>query len=145
MPVSALMYGPALTSLTQAKMNLALDSMKVMLTTSVYVPAQDTHQFKASVTGEVVGTGYTAGGVVLATVTTAYNATTNTLTFDAADSSWSNATITARYAVIYDDTPTTDATKPLLAYVDFGADVSSSAGAFTLAWDAAGIASFSVA
>jgi hypothetical protein len=41
--------------------------------------------------------------------------------------------------VIYDDTPSTDATKPLIAFVDFGADQESSSGTFAIAWNASGI------
>lgn len=59
--------------------------------------------------------------------------------FDAADTSWSSSTITARYAVVYDDTPGTSATKPLLLYVDFGADVSTTNGTFQITWDALGL------
>lgn len=61
------------------------------------------------------------------------------LAFDAADVSWTTATITARYAVIYDDSPATAATKPLIGLVDFGADVSSTAATFQIVWDAIGI------
>ena len=115
------------------------DTIKVLLCASSYTPDQDAHVFKASVTNEVTGTGYTAGGATLANKTLAYTAGTNVIKFDADDVVWSNSTITARYAVIYDDTPATDATKPLLAYVDFGADVVSSSGSFTITWDAAGL------
>jgi hypothetical protein len=58
---------------------------------------------------------------------------------------WTSSTITARYAVVYDSTPGTDATRPLICYIDFGADVISSGGSFTIAWDAAGIISVAVA
>ena len=43
---------------------------------------------------------------------------------------------------LYDDTPSTDATKPLIGYIEFGADVSTTAGVFTSVWDAAGIIGF---
>ena len=38
--------------------------------------------------------------------------------------------------MIYADTITDD---PLIAYIDFGADYSSSNGTFTIAWNASGI------
>lgn len=59
--------------------------------------------------------------------------------FDAADVSWTTSTITARYAVVYDDTPATDATKPLLGYIDFGEDKVSSAGTFQITVHANGL------
>ena len=145
MAVTAKAYGPFMQSLASKEINLASDTLKVMLCTSAYAPDQDAHRYKSSVTGEVAGTGYTAGGATLASVTVAYSAASNTLTLDAADTAWANSTITARYAVIYDATPATDATRPLIAYVDFGADVASSAGPFTITWDAAGILTLTTA
>lgn len=139
MAVTAKLYGLFLKSLANKEIDLDTDTIKVMLTTSAYVPNQDTHQYKSSVTNEVTGTGYTATGATLTSPTVTYDTATNVLKFDAADTSWAASTITARYAVIYDATPATDATRPLIGYVDFGADVSSTAAAFTITWDAAGI------
>lgn len=62
------------------------------------------------------------------------------LVLDAADTSWTTATITARYAVIYDWSPATDATRPLIALINFGADMTSTAGTFLITWDNSGIA-----
>jgi hypothetical protein len=45
------------------------DTIKFMLTTSTYAPNLDTHETKADVTNEVVGTGYSAGGVTLSSKT----------------------------------------------------------------------------
>jgi hypothetical protein len=143
--VTAKLYGNFVTKLANKEIDLDSDTLKVMLCTSSYTPDQDAHIYKSAVTNEVTGTGYTAGGATLASVTVGYNAATNTFTLDSADPSWANSTITARYAVFYDDTPSTSATKPLIAYWDFGADVSSSGGPFTLTIDAAGIATFTVA
>ena len=143
MAVTAKVYNQALTSLLAKAVNWSSDTIKVMLCTSAYVPSQTTHQFKSSVTNEVVGTGYTAGGATLGTKTEVITGQVKAL--DAADTSWATSTITARTAVVYDDTPATDATKPLLAYVDFGADVVSTAGTFSIAWDVAGIVTFTVA
>lgn len=145
MAVTAKQYGLALKSMAQGKMVLDSDTLKVMLCTSSYTPNQDTHQFKSDVTNEITGTGYSAGGLALGSVTLSYNSSTNTLTLDAADSVWSSSTLTARYAVIYDSTPATDATRPLIGYVDFGADQSDSSGTFTITWDAAGIATWTAA
>ena len=139
MAVTAKLYGLFLKSLANKEIDLDTDTIKVMLTTSAYTPNQDTHQYKSSITNEVTGTGYTATGATLGSVAVTYDTATNTLKFDGADTSWAASTITARYAVIYDSTPATDATRPLIGYVDFGADVSSTAAAFTITWDAAGI------
>jgi hypothetical protein len=116
------------------------DTIKVSLHTSTMAPDQDTWVFKSSLTNEVAsGNGYTTGGATLANKTLGYTAGTNVIKFSADAVAWTSSTITARYAVIYDDTPATDATKPLLGYVDFGADVISTNGTFTITWDGAGI------
>lgn len=138
MAVSAKWYGQALIKALSKQVDWANDSIKVMLCTSTYTPDQDNHVYKdVSVTNEVTGTGYTAGGIALASKTMTYTAATNVIMLDASDLTWSASTLTARYAVIYDDTPATN--KPLLGYVDFGADQVSSSGNFNIVWDANGI------
>ena len=121
-----------------AQINFTSDTIKVALCSSSYVPDQDVHDFFDDITNEVTGTGYTAGGATLATKTSGYNATTNITTLDAADTVWSTSTITARYAVIYKSTGTAS-TSPLIGYIDFGSNQSSSAGDFTIQWNASGI------
>lgn len=138
MAVTAKMYGNALLKALNKEVNYLTDTVKVMLCTSAYVPDQDAHIYKSSVTNEVVGTGYTAGGATLTTKTMTYDGTTNTIKLDADDITWASSTITARFAVIYDSTGT-DSTSTLLGYVDFGTDQISSAGDFKITWDVAGI------
>lgn len=94
----------------------------------------------ASGTTVASGTGYTAGGVTLASKALTYTAGTNTLTVDAADVSIAASSIGARYAVIRKDTGTSS-TSPLIAYADFGQDIISLAAAFAIQWDPAGILS----
>jgi hypothetical protein len=143
MAVSGKFYNKFFTSLLNKEVDWATDTIKVMLTTSSYTPAQSTHQYKSSVTNEVTGTGYTAGGATLGSKTEAFSS--QVLSLDGADTSWTTSTITARFAVIYDAATGVDATSPLIAYVDFGADVVSSGGTFAITWDAAGIATVTVA
>lgn len=138
MAVSAKWYGNALLKALNKEIDYDTDTVKVMLCTSTYSVNQDTHIYKSSVTNEVTGTGYTAGGITLSSKTIAYDGPSNTITLDAADVTWTGSTITARYAVVYDSTGT-DATSALLGYVDFGADVISTGGPFVITWDAAGI------
>lgn len=145
MAVTATLYGGFLQSLANKEIDLDSDTLRVILCTAAYTPDQDTHRYRSAVTNEVSGTGYTATGVALTGVTVTYTAGTNTLTLDAADVSWANSTITARYAVIYDATPASDATRPLIGFVNFGADVSTSNGTFAITWDATGIASITAA
>lgn len=144
--VSGKAYGNVVLKAFNKEVSWLSDTVKVMLCTSTYVPDQDAHIYKSSVTNEVVGTGYTAGGIALSSKTSVYNSGTNTLTLDAADSTWSGATtITARYAVVYDSATGVDSTSPLIGYVDFGVDFSSSGVPFVITWDAAGIFTLTVA
>jgi len=145
MALTAKLYGKVFLSAFNKEIDLDSDTLKVMLCTSSYTPNQDTHRYKSDVTNEVTGTGYTAGGATLTTVTVTYDGSSNTITFDADDVSWASASITARYAVFYDATPGSDATRPLIAYWDFGADVTSTAATFTLQIAAGGIATVTVA
>jgi isochorismate hydrolase len=142
MAVTAKFYNLGVTSAFNKEVDWGTDTVKVMLCTSTYTPSQTAHQYKSSVTNEVTGTGYTAGGATLGTKTEAFSSQVKA--FDAADTVWTTSTITARYAVVYVSTGS-DATSPLLCYVDFGADVSSTAANFTIAWDALGIFGITVA
>ena len=145
MAVTAKAYGPFLQSLVNKEIDLDSDTLKCMLTTSSYTPNQDTHRYKSDVTNEITGTGYTAGGVTLANVAVSYTAGTNVLKLTSDDPSWASSTLTARYAVFYDSTPGSDATRPLISYVDFGENFSSTNGTFLIDIDAAGILTMTAA
>jgi hypothetical protein len=118
--------------------NWASDTINVGLTTATYTVDIDTHDFWNDVTNEVTGTGYSAGGATLGSKASSYDTATDQARFDAADTSWTTSTITARRAVVYKSTGTAT-TSPLISYVDFGADVSTTAGTFQITWDATGI------
>jgi hypothetical protein len=108
------------------------DTIKVMLCTSSYTPSI-AHDFKNDITNEITGTGYTAGGLTL-TSKTATRTSGNTV-YTAANATWSGATFTTRYAVVYKDTGVSS-TSPLICYFDFGTDQSPAGVNYTLTWDA---------
>ena len=140
------LYGQFLSQALNKEIDWDTDTIKVALLTNAYTPDQDAHNyFDDVVANEVTGTGYTQGGNTLANKTNTYNSATNVIVLDADDTTWSSSTITARYAVIYDASPATNATRPLIGYVDFGSDQSSSNGNFTITWDATGIVRITVA
>lgn len=125
--------------LANAEIDFDTDTIKVALVTSSYTPDQDAHDYWDDVSSnEASGTGYTAGGATLGSKTVTQDSATNKQTFDAADVSWTSSTVTARYAVIYKSTGTAS-TSPLIGYVDFGSNQSSSSGTFSIAWNASGI------
>ena len=115
------------------------DTFKIALYTSSANLDANTTAYTA--TGEVTGTNYTAGGGTLANlgvVTSNNTASTGTGYTDFSDEVWTNATITARGALIYNSTPSansnanTTLTNAAVAVLDFGADKTSTAGDFTI-------------
>jgi hypothetical protein len=125
-------YGKAAQAVLSKKIDLLNDDIKVMLVSSAYVPNVDTHGVKADVTGEITGTGYTAGGLSLASKTLTQNTTNNNWKFDAADLTFPALSGTFRYAVIYDNT---HADKPLIGYVDFGSNQTATNQDTTIKWE----------
>lgn len=85
------------------------------------------------------------GGSVTDGAVTWVNIGRGAVVLDGADISIGSSTITARYAYVYDSSPATNATRPLISLVDFGADVISSAGTFAITWAAEGIDAFAIA
>jgi hypothetical protein len=99
-----------------------------------------------TVTGEVTGTNYTAGGANLTrlgVVTSNNTASTGTGFTDFSDLTFANATITARGALIYNNTPSansnanTTLTNAAVAALDFGSDKTSTDGDFTIIFPSA--------
>jgi hypothetical protein len=102
----------------------------MLLVTSSYT-ADKTHDRRNDITNEVSGTGYTAGGNAV-TVTVAQDNTNSRVTIDFTVTSWTSSTITARAGVIYKSRGGASSADELVCYLDFGADVSSSAGTFAV-------------
>ena len=100
------------------------DTLKIALYTSSATLGATTSAYSA--TNEVSGTGYTAGGESLTSQAVAYDATNQVAFFDAADPAFTTATITARGALIYNNTKSNAS----IAVLDFGSDFSSSNGTF---------------
>ncbi len=83
-------------------------------------------------TNEVSGTGYSAGGNTLTRVDPTSSGTTAFTDF--ADTTWSSSTITARGAMIYNDSA---AGNPAVVILDFGSDKTSTNGDFTVVFPTA--------
>jgi hypothetical protein len=101
------------------------DTLFCALVTSSYTPDVDAHDFWNDVSANELanGNGYTTNGFQLTSPTITVVGASNRDDFDAADPSWTfTASKTFRYAVIYDRTPATDATRPVICVIDFGAD-----------------------
>lgn len=100
------------------------DTYKVALYTDAATLSASTTVYSS--TNEVVGTGYTAGGKTLSGFTTGLNSNVAYLTFT--DPEWLGSTITARGCMIYNASKSNKA----VAVFDFGANVISSNGSFTV-------------
>ena len=109
------------------------DTYKLALFTSAATLGAATTAYAA--TNEASGTGYTAGGVTLSGLSTGLASGTAYLTFS--DPSWASSTITARGCLIYNASKGNKA----VAAFDFGADVTSTNGTFTVDLPAAGASS----
>lgn len=145
MAVTHKFYGKVFLAAFNKEIDLDSDDIRGALVTSSYSFDQDAHDYWNDITNELsTGSGYTANGKALTSVTASYTGGTNVFAFTADPLAWSSFTGTARGLVIYDRTPGTDATRPLIAFVDFGADVSVTAGTLTVTWNAAGIATVTV-
>ena len=115
------------------------DAFKLALYTSSASLDANTTAYTTS--NEVTGTNYTAGGGTLTNlgvVTSNNNSSTGTGFTDFSDLTFSNATITARGALIYNSTPSansnanTTLTNAAVAVLDFGSDKTSTDGDFTI-------------
>lgn len=100
----------------QAGQNLLTDTLKMALYVATADIGPNTTEYTA--TGEVSGTGYVAGGVVITGATIGVDPASGAVYVDFADVSWPGANFTARGALIYN---VTRANKSV-AVLDFGAD-----------------------
>jgi hypothetical protein len=129
--MASLIYNSFWEDLARGAIDLDTDTFKVMLTTSTYTEDKDSHLKRSSVTNEVTGTGYTAGGAST-TVTVTKDTANDRLDVTIGAASWSTATITARKAVIYKSRGGASSADELVAVIDFGSDVVSSGGTWSL-------------
>tara|TARA_R110002012_G_scaffold63579_1_gene167242 strand:- start:1320 stop:1751 length:432 start_codon:yes stop_codon:yes gene_type:complete len=106
------------------------DTFKMALYTSSASLGAATTAYTTS--NEVSGTNYTAKGNTLTSVTPVASSTTAVCDF--ADTTWSSATITARGAMIFNESASGD---PAVAILDFGADKTSTAGNFVVSFPTA--------
>jgi hypothetical protein len=130
--MASLIYNNALWYLVKGNIDFDSDTFKTMLVTSSYTPNKDTDDFRNDVTNEVTGTGYTAGGITCTMTVAAIDTTNDRIEVTMAGGNWPSSTITAAGAVIYKSRGGASSADELVAYIDFGGNVVSAAGTFTL-------------
>ena len=101
------------------------DTFKIALYTAAASLGADTTVY--STAGEVVGTGYTAGGIAL-TISQSPTVASNVAYVNFANAQWLNASFTARGALIYNSSKGNKS----VAVLDFGADKTVSNKTFTV-------------
>ena len=109
------------------------DVYKLALYDSSASIGADTTSYAVGIAGQVGDTGqYAAGGGALVNALVSLNGTTAFVDFD--DLSFTGVTLTARGALIYNDTEAGD---PSVCVLDFGGDKTATAGTFTIQFPAA--------
>lgn len=129
--MASLIFNKALEAWARGSIDFDTDSFKVMLTTSAYTEDKDAHDFRNDVTNEVTGTGYTAGGNS-ATVGVTLDTANDRIDISLGGTTWPSSTITARKAVYYKARGGVSSADEVIAVNDFGSDVVTSSGTFTL-------------
>lgn len=138
--VTATWYGLGLLAVQNGGIAYSTDTLKGALVTSSYVPNYDTDQYWSTPqANEASGTGYTAGGVTLASKTLTYSAGSVQVQFACANVSWSSSSVVAGFFVVYKSTGNA-ATSPLFGAVNFGGDMQTTNGTFTVQFDVTGMA-----
>ncbi|MFW6272690.1 MAG: hypothetical protein ACOC2U_02785 [bacterium] len=83
---------------------------------------------------EISGTGYDAGGTELSGTSISVDTANNIVKFDADDVVWSNSSLSARGAAIYES-----GSNDLMGFIDFGSVKTTNNTAFKIQWHTNGI------
>lgn len=128
--MASIIYDSALYASITGAVDFDSDSFKVMLVDGSYTPDKAAHSKRSDVSGEITGTGYSAGG---SSVTVGVSLSgSDRIDTALGGALWSNATITAAAAVYYKSRGGLDSADELIAYIDFGGNVTATNGDFQL-------------
>lgn len=135
------LYDTAKLNIGSGVTDLDTNTFKIALFTSSSNANTLTNSTLSQLTNQVANAnGYTTGGNTLSSVT--WTQSSGTATFDAADTTWtaSGGSITARFAVIYDDTSASDSLVCVCLLDTAPADVTATSGnTLTIQFNASGI------
>ncbi len=129
--MASLIYNSMLDDLAKGAIDFDTDTFKLMLVAAGYTADKDAHTKRSDVTNEVSGTGYTAGGAAVA-CTVAKDTVNDKVTLTFANPSWPASTITARGGVIYKSRGGASSADEVVAYVDFGSNITSTGSTFAV-------------
>lgn len=129
--MASFLYNSFISDLAAGNIQPGTHTMRMMLTTSSYTPNKD-HNRRDDITNEVSGTGYTTKGETVTITITADNSGDRT-SISISTPSWSTASFTARYGVVYRDRGGASSADELACLLDFGGDVTATGGTFATA------------
>jgi hypothetical protein len=132
--MSDIIYTNFLKELLSGTINLATDPIYVMLLSGSYTPSTSHSTVADVVSHQVVDPlgSYLSGGKQLTSPT--LSTSSNSAYFDAADISWSSATITCSGAVVFYSGGTSNSAKKLIVWKELG-NTSSTNGTFQITWN----------
>jgi hypothetical protein len=137
--MASVIYNTFKQRLMDGEVDFDTDQFYVFLSSNAFTPNADTQNVYTDVSAsEITGVNYVAGGTLLTGVTVTLNLSTDKAILTANNVTWASSTITARYCTIYKKAGSSPVSW-LVASFDFGSDKSSSAGDFTVQWNASGI------
>ena len=131
--MASLIYNSAIRDEATGAIDYDTDTFYAMLVTSAYTPDKDVHNRRDDVTNEVTGAGYTAGGQAVTATVAAVDTANDRVVITFASHNWPTATITARGEVVYKRRGGASSADEVVFYNDFGSDITSTAGTFTVA------------
>lgn len=129
--MASILFNSFVDDVMRGNIDCDTDVFYAELVTSGYAENQDTHTKRSDVTNEVTGTGYTADGKAVS-VTVTKDTVNNRITVQFGSVNWTSSTITARKAVYYKRRGGAATADELVGVNDFGSDVTSTAGTFTV-------------
>lgn len=134
--MASIVYDNFVNDIVNGAYDPASATFYAMLVTDAYTPNKGTDHYRQDVLNqagaEVSGaTGYVAGGMTLSCAVS-LNPTAHTVTMTFGSPTWNSSSITARGAVVYHARGGVASADELVGYVDFGMDVTSTNGNFTV-------------
>lgn len=126
--MASFIYNSCLRDTFRGRINFETDAFRMLLVTAAYHPDKDGHSRRSDIEGEAEGQGYTPGGV---SADIRVGMVDDALTLGLGSVKLSAASVAARYAVYFVDrgSPEDD---ELVALIDFGGDVTSTNGDYSV-------------
>jgi hypothetical protein len=119
MSVTLTWYAKARANVYAAKINFLADDIRCALLGPGYTPDRNVDEKWSDISAfEIAGTGYVAGGELLANKTVTYDAGLKRTSLDADDVLWPASSLAGRVVAIYD---ATHVDQPLMGFADYGA------------------------